>query len=132
MPGHDPQEDPCAAFRLPATLLPVPQRTSADAHEGREPRLAKTVSFANSPHVWLSDLKRTRSLATATKDRGAFAHALPKLLEKLGFHLCSISTICRSALFCAAVRSACSLFANAKNIKGLDDHHDGGAYANGA
>jgi hypothetical protein len=95
MPGNDSEKDSCAALGLPATLLPIAQRTRADAHERRESRLAQTIPLANCPHVRLPDLKGARRLATTPKDRPAFPYALPKLLEKIFLHRYSVSAICR-------------------------------------
>lgn len=121
MPGDDSEKDSCAALRLPAALLPIPQRTRADAHERRKSRLTQSIPLTNCPNVRLPDLERARRLATTSKDRPSFPYALPKLLEKIVLHRYSVSTICRKALFWAAVKSARSFFENAKSIKSRFD-----------
>src|SRR5262245_12503475 len=119
MPRDDSQKDSRAAFGSSPPLLPVSQGAGADPQERRELRLAEPILPPHRSDIRLGDGKRARRLAAAPQDLSPFANALPKLFEKILPHWYSVSTICRKTLFCAGVRSALSLLANANSMRSL-------------
>src|SRR5262249_39415847 len=111
MSRHDAQQDPRAAFGLPAPLLPVAESSDADTEQGGEFGLAQPVALPQAAHVRLVEAKLAGSRFLAAQNRAPLTNARQQLVEKLLLHGYSPSTTLRNASRCFAVRSDRSAFA---------------------
>jgi hypothetical protein len=94
--GNDLEQDARTPLGTAATLLPIAERSDANAHERSEVRLGEAVTLPNRTDIGRQVVVGSGGSLLARENTGAFLNTGQELVEDLFLHWYSASTILRS------------------------------------
>src|SRR5210317_2244156 len=92
---------------MPTSLLPVLNRSLANAQDHRKFVLRHTQSLPNGLHLWVREIKFPGHFPFAFDDSVHLLDAVQQLIKRIFVHGYHLSTIAFSCFNCAGVRLSC-------------------------